>query len=87
MIKEGLLQKKVNADLVKNTALDKKVVTLATKAESKAEQDKITKLKVLDSSYFCGKSSFEDSGTEIYLLFQPMCRYFKKVGDTDHTSA
>ena len=42
---------------------------------------------MLDSSYFCGKSSFEDSGTEIYLLFQPMCRYFKKVGDTDHTSA
>ena len=42
---------------------------------------------MLDSSYFCGKSLFEDSGTKIYLLFQPMCRYFKKVGDTDHTSA
>ena len=41
-----------------------KVATLATKAELKAEQDKIIKLQAFDSSYFCGKSHFEDDGTE-----------------------
>ena len=40
--------------------LDQKITTLKTKAELKAEQDKIVKLQAFDSSYFCGKSHFED---------------------------
>ena len=36
------------------------------------------KLKTFDSSYFIGKSHFED-GTQNHLVFQPMYRYFKKV--------
>ena len=43
--------------------------TLATKAEIKAEQDKITKLQAFDSNYFCDKSYFEDEGTKNYLVF------------------
>ena len=38
------------SNLVKNTEL----ATLATKTESKAEQDKIMKLQAFDSSYFYG---------------------------------
>ena len=67
-----LVSKSEIAGFINNADLDKKVGTLATKAELKAEQDKITKLKAFDSSYFCGKSHFEDDGTQHYLVFQPM---------------
>ena len=43
-----------------------------TALQLKAEQDKITKLKAFDSSYFRGKSHFQDDGTENYLVFQQM---------------
>ena len=67
--------------------MNKKVATLATKAELKAEQDKIIKLEAFDSSYFCGKSHFEDDETQNYLVFQPMYRYFNRVGKSDHVLA
>ena len=37
------------------------------------------KLKTFDSSYFKGKSHFEEDGAQKYLAFQPMYRYFKKI--------
>ena len=37
------------------------------------------KLKTFDSSYFIGKSHFEEDGTPDYLVFQPMYRYFKRI--------
>ena len=40
---------------------------------------KITSNKTFDSVYFCGKSHFEDNGTQNYLVFQTACRYFKTV--------
>ena len=67
------------AGLINNSNLNKKEATLVTKAELKAEQDKITKLEAFDSSYFCGKSHLEDDATKNYLAFQPMDRYFKIV--------
>ena len=42
--------------------------------------------KHLNSSYFRGKNHFENDGTQNYLIFQPMQRYFKKIGSTDHIS-
>ena len=51
------------------------MATLVTKAELKAEQDKILKLQVFDSSYFWGKSRFE---TQSYVVFWSVFRYFKK---------
>ena len=35
---------------------------------------------------FCGKSHFEDDGTQNSHTFQPMYRYFKRIGNTDHIS-
>ena len=70
--KKELVSKSEIAGFINNADLDKKAGTLATKAELKAEQDKITKLKAFDSSYFRGKSHFEDDGTQHYLVFQPM---------------
>ena len=37
------------------------------------------KLETFDSIYFCDKSHFEDDGTQNYLGFQTVYRYFKTV--------
>ena len=74
-----LVDKSDIAGFINNADLNNKAVTLATKAELKAEQAKITKLQVFDSSYFCGKSHFEDDSTQNYVVFQPIYIYFKKL--------
>ena len=65
----------------------KNIKSLAIKAELNVKQDKIIKLQLFDSSYFRGKSHFEDDGTQNYLVFQSMNRYFKKIVNTDHISS
>ena len=45
------------------------------------------KLKTFDSSYFIGKSYFEEDGTQNYLVFQPISRYFKIIANTDYVSS
>ena len=37
------------------------------------------KLKTFDSIYFRGKNHFEEDGTQNYLVFQTVSRYFKTV--------
>ena len=37
----------------------------------------MNKLKTFDSGYFIGKSHFGEDGTQNYLVFQPIIRYFK----------
>ena len=49
-------------------------------------QNELNKLKTFDSSYFNGKSHFEEDGTQNYLVFQPMCRYFTIITSTDYIS-
>ena len=63
------VDKSAIAGFINNADLDKKVTTLATKGEIKAEQDKIIKLQAFDSSYFQSKSHFEDDGNQNYLVF------------------
>ena len=55
---------------------------MATKAQLKAEQEKMTKLEAFGSSSSPVKSDFEDDGTENYLVFQSMGRYFIKIVNT-----
>ena len=43
-------------------------------------ENELNKLKTFDSSYYNGKSYFEEDGTPNYLIFQPLNKYFK-VGD------
>ena len=45
------------------------------------------KLKAFDSSYFIGKSYFEEDGTQNYSVFQPISKYFKIVTNTDYVSS
>ena len=47
----------------------------------------MNKLKTFDSSYFIGKSHFEEDGSQNYLVFQPIIRYFKVITNTDHISS
>ena len=39
----------------------------------------MNKLKTFDSIYFIVKSHFEEDGTQNYLVFQPMIRYFNVI--------
>ena len=38
-------------------------------------------------SYFRGKSHFGEDGTQIYLVFQPLTKYFKVIVSTDYVSS
>ena len=40
-------------------------------------QNEFNQLKTFDSSYFIGKSHFEEDGTQNYLVFRPTYSYFK----------
>ena len=65
--------------------LDSKIDTNKTKNES--IENKFKKLKTFDSSYFRGKSHFEEDGTQNYLVFQPINRYFKVMANTQYISS
>ena len=73
---EKLVDKSAIAGFINSTDLNKKIARLTIKVELKTEQDKVTKLQKFDSSYFLGKNHFQDDGTQNYLVFQPMQRYF-----------
>ena len=47
----------------------------------------MNKLKTFDFSYFIGKSHFGEDGTQNYLVFQPVYRYFKIITNTDYISS
>ena len=49
----------------------------------------MNKLKVFDLSYFIGKIHFDEDGTQNYLVFQPIIRYFKvnTITNTDYVSS
>ena len=42
-------------------------------------ENQLKKLETFDSIYFHGKSHFEDDGTQNYLVFQTVSKYFKTV--------
>ena len=42
-------------------------------------ENELIKLQKFDAAYFRGKSNFEEDGTQNYLVFQPMYRYFKRI--------
>ena len=50
-------------------------------------ENELNKLKTFDSDYFIGKSHFEEDGTQNYLVFQPINKYFKVITNTDYISS
>ena len=80
------------ANLITKTDFDPKLSRLDRKVnQNKSKhllvENELSKLKILNSSYFIGKSHFEEDGTQNNLVFQPMYRYFKMVTKTDHISS
>ena len=47
-------------------------------------KNELNKLKTFDSSYFIGKSHFEEDGTQNDLVFQPLNKYFKVITNIDY---
>ena len=47
----------------------------------------MNKLKTVDSSYFIYNSHFEEDGTQNYLVFQSLNKYFKVITNTDYVSS
>ena len=50
-------------------------------------ENELKKLKTFYSSYFVGKSHFEEDDTQNYLVFQPLNKYFKVITNTDYISS
>ena len=46
-------------------------------------ENELNKLKTFDSSYFIGKSHFDEDGTQNYLVFQTIDKYFKEIINND----
>ena len=80
------------ANLITKTDFDAKLSIIKRKiTENKRKnllvKNELNKLTTFDSSYFIGKSHFEEDGTQNYLVFQPISKYFKVVTNTDYLSS
>ena len=64
------------------SSLNRKVT--ANKTAHLLVQKKLNKLKTFDSSYFIGKSYFEEDGVQNYLVFQPINKYFKSITNSNY---
>ena len=53
--------------------------TAANKSKYLFVENELNKYKTFDSSYFIGKSHFEEDGIHNYLVFQPIHKYFEFV--------
>ena len=81
------------ANLIKKTNFDAKLSSLNRKITSNKSKHlllknelKNIKLKTFDSSYFIGKSHFEEDGAQNYLVFQSLYRYLKKIAGVGNGS-
>ena len=69
-------------NLITKTDFDAKLSNLNRKITSNKTkhllvENELNKLKTFDSSYFIGKSHFDEDGAHNYLVFQPIISYFK----------
>ena len=64
----------------KLSSLNRKIT--ANKSKHLLVENELNKLKTFDSSYFIGKSHFDEDGTQNYLVFQPLNKYFKLITNT-----
>ena len=61
----------------KLSSLNRKITK--NKTDHLIVKNELNKLKTFDSGYFIGKSHFEEDGTQNYLVFQPIQKYFKRI--------
>ena len=75
------------ANLITKTEFDAKLSNLnrkitSNKTKHSLVENELNKLKTFDSSYFVGKSNFYEDGTQNYLVFKPVNKYFKLITNT-----
>ena len=75
------------AKLITKTEFDSKLSNLnkkitLNKSKHFLVENELNKLKTFDSSHFIGKSHFDVDGTQNYLVFQPLNKYFKLITNT-----
>ena len=80
------------ANLITKTEFDSKLSSFnrkitPNKSKHLLVENELNKLKTFDLSYFIGKSHFEEDGTQNYLVFQPIVRYFKVITSTNYISS
>ena len=63
------------------------IVKLQQIKKNESIENDLKKVKAFYSSYFIGKSHFEKDGTQNYLVFQPINKYFKVITNTDYVSS
>ena len=77
----------VQANLITKTDFDSKLSNLkrkiaANKTKDLLVENELNKLRTFDSSYFIGKNHFDEDGTQTYLVFQPLNKYFQLITNT-----
>ena len=82
------------ANLITKADFDDKLSNLnrnitVEKSKHLLVENKLKKVKTFDWNYFIGKIHFEEDGTQNYLVFQPIVRYFKvnTITNTDYVSS
>ena len=80
------------ANLVTKTDFDARLLSLnrkitLNKTKHVLVENELNKLKTFDSSYFIGKSHFEEDGVQNYLVFQPVNKHFKVISSTNYISS
>ena len=79
-------------NLITKTDFNAKLLSLNRKiTQNKSKhllvENVLNTLKSFDSRYFIGKSHFGEDGTQNYLVFQPMYKYFTMITNTDYVSS
>ena len=80
------------ANLITKMDFDAKLSSLNRKiTQNKSKhlliENELNTLKAFDSGYFIAKIHFEEDGTQNYLVFQPMRKYFTLITNTDYVSS
>ena len=85
--------KEIESKYVSNTRFDSKLAqaNVITKRNFDTKiielENNIKKLQAFDSSYFRGKNYFDEDGTQNYLVFLPISRYFRLIATKKYISS
>ena len=67
------------------SSINKKIT--ANESKNLVVENELKKLKTFDLGYFIGKSHFEEHGTQNYLVFQPINKFFRIIADKKYISS
>ena len=82
----------IKTNLLAKTDFDAKLSSLnrkitVNKSKQLIVENELKKLKAFHSSYFIGKSHFDEDGTQNDVIFQPLNKYFKVIANADYVSS